>query len=306
MWSFLKQTILDFSEDNCPRMAAALAYYTVFSLAPLLIIIIAICGFLWDPADIRGTVAREVQSVVGADGARQIDVMLDNATRSEGGVTASVLSAVMLLWGATGLVGQLQAALNETWEVRPDPEQGGIRNFVIKRVLSLAMILGVAFLLLVSLVLSSVLAAAGDTIAGRLPEGFSQPLLQTLYAVASTLVIAMLIAVMFKFLPDAHVRWRDVAVGALLTAVLFTVGKFAMGAYLGSKNMESTYGAAGSLALILVWVYYTAMIFLLGAEFTQVWAKRIGPGVKPADGAVKVVSKTVREPAEQKPSYLGV
>jgi len=298
MLNILKQTFTEFSKDKCTRMAAALAYYTAFSLAPLMILIITICGFIWDPADIRGLLESEIKGVVGQDGAAQVKTMLSNATTSDGGVLASIMSGVMLIVGATGLVGQLQGALNDTWEVKPDPEEGGIWNFFTKRLLSLGMICGIAFLLLVSLVLTSVLSAAGGTIAGWLPEGISGGLLTGIHLVVSLLLITGIFAAMFKFLPDAKVSWSDVGVGAALTAVLFVIGKYAMGAYLGSKNMESTYGAAGSLALILVWICYSSMIFLFGAELTQVWAKQKGSGVKPADGAVKVVEKTVHVDSE--------
>ncbi|REJ86649.1 MAG: YihY/virulence factor BrkB family protein [Planctomycetota bacterium] len=294
MFQLIKQAFAEFSEDKCMRMAAALAYYTVFSLAPLMIIVMMICGLIWDPSDVEGLVQQEIRSVVGENGAEQVRTMLRNASQSDRGILASVLSGVMLLVGATGLVGQLQGALNDAWEVKPDPEQGGLWNFVTKRLLSFGMICGIAFLLLVSLIASSVLAAAGDTIAGWLPQDVSQGVLMAINLVVSLAVIVVLFGAMFKFLPDAKVAWSDVAFGAAVTGVLFVVGKFAIGAYLGSKNMESTYGAAGSLALILIWVYYSSMIFLFGAELTQVWAKQRGSGVWPAEGAVRVVEKSVR------------
>jgi len=299
MLQVIKQAIREFSEDNCSRMAAALAYYTAFALAPLLIIIMTICGFVWEPSDVEGLVQREVKSMVGEDGAEQVKTMLRNATKPDRGILASAISAVMLLVGATGLVGQLQSALNDTWEVRPDPEQGGYWNFVTKRLLSVGMICGIAFLLLVSLVASSLLAAVGDRIASWLPADMSQGVLLASNAALSLVVFSLLFAAMFKFLPDANVAWSDVAFGAVVTAVLFVAGKFAMGAYLGNKNMESVYGAAGSLALILVWIYYSSMIFLFGAELTQVWAKNRGEGVQPATGAMRVVEKSVRVGDEQ-------
>lgn len=296
MLQILKKTFSEFSEDNCSRMAAALAYYTAFSLAPLLILIVTLCGLVWDPADVRGSLESEIQSVFGADGAAQIKTMLANAEQSDKGGFARILSVVLLVVGATGLVGQLQGALNDAWEVKPDPDQGGIRNFVMKRLLSLGMICGIAFLLLVSLAFSTVLTAAGTAIAAVIPAA-SDTALHVINLAVSFLLVTVLFAAMFKFLPDAQVKWSDVGVGAGLTAVLFIVGKFAIGAYLGSKNMDSTYGAAGSLALILVWIYYSAMIFLFGAEFTQVWARKRGSGVQPAEGAVKVEEKTVRKEA---------
>lgn len=299
MLGLLKNTFSEFSADNCSRMAAALAYYTVFSLAPLLMLIILIAGFIWDPEVIRGTLEQEIQGVIGKDGAEQVKTMLENAESSQQGTTATIISTIMLVVGATGLVGQLQTALNDAWEVKPDPDASGISNFLMKRVFSFGMICAIAFLLLVSLILSSVLSAAGGTIASMLPSAISGTLLHVLNIVLALVVISALFAVMFKFLPDAEVRWSDVGVGAVMTAILFVAGKYAIGAYLGSKNMDSTYGAAGSFALILVWIYYSAMIFLLGAEFTQVWARRKGSGVVPTEGAVHVEEK-IEKPSEMK------
>lgn len=283
----LKRTISEFLKDGCTRIAAALAYYTTFSLAPLLVLVIAICGFIWDPSDVTGLLEAEIRGVVGADGAAQVKTMLSSTTTDNGGMLASVLSGAMLLIGATGLVGQLQVALNETWEVKPDPEQGGIWIFFTKRLLSLGMIFGIAFLLVVSLALSSVLSAAGNRIADMLSADASATLLQVCNVVLSLIVTSSVFAGIFKFLPDANVAWSDVIVGAILTGVLFAAGKFGIGAYLGSRNMDSVYGAAGSLALILIWTYYSAIILLFGAEFTQVWAKVKGSGLVPTEGAIR-------------------
>ncbi len=293
MIKLIKQTVTEFGEDKCSRMAAALAYYTAFSLAPLMILIITLCGFVWDPADVEKLMESEIQGVVGNDGAQQVKMMLQNATRQDRGILASMMSIAMLVVGATGIVGQLQGALNDTWSVQPDPEQGGMWNFITKRLLSFGMICGVAFLLLVSLVASTVLSAFGEVIAGWLPAEVSSTMLSVINAAVSFGVITLLFAVMFKYLPDAKISWSDVAVGSLVTASLFVAGKYAMGAYLGTKNMESAYGAAGSLALILLWIYYSAMILLFGAELTQVWAKQKGAGVKPAEGAVLIEQKPV-------------
>lgn len=288
MITILKKTLTQFFDDNCSRMAAALAYYTAFSLAPLLILIITLCGIVWSSADVGGLLHAEIKSIVGADGASQVKLMLDNATRANRGLFASLTNIALLLAGATGLVGQLQAALNDTWEVQPDPEQGGVWNFITKRILSFGMICGIAFLLLVSLVATSIVSAAGDTITSLMPDSFSQAFLTSVHIGASLVVISLLFATMFKFLPDATIAWKDVAVGAVVTAVLFVAGRFAMGAYLGSRNLADTYGAAGSLALILLWIYYSASIMLFGAELTQVWATERGSGLKPSPGAIQI------------------
>ena len=301
IFKLLKQTFAEFSKDNCTRMAAALSYYTAFAIAPLLVIIIAICGVIWDADQIQGTVQEQIASVVGQDGANQIKTMLAKADKPKEASFASIISGILLLVGATGLVGQLQQALNDAWEVKPDPDQGGIWNFVTKRLLSFGMIVTIAFMLMVSLIMSSALSMAGGWIAGYLPSGMSEGGLQIINVLLSLVVITALFALMFKVLPDADVAWSDVAVGAFITALLFVIGKFAMGAYLGSKNMESAYGSAGSLALLLVWIYYSSIILLFGAEFTQVWAKERGGGIKPSKGAVRVVSKTF-QPGEKQSS----
>ncbi len=277
-------------------MAAALAYYSAFSLTPLLIAIISICSLIWDPSAIEGTLESEIQNIVGSDGARQIKTMLASSRGEEQVGWAKALSFILLFLGATGLVGQLQGAMNDAWQVKPDPEQGGVWNFIEKRILSFGMLCAIAFLLLVSLVINSILAAAGDVIAISIP-GLSESLLLGINTIVSFSIISILFATMFKYLPDASIKWSDVAVGALLTSCLFAIGKFAIGMYLGSKNMENTYGAAGSLALIMVWMYYSSIIFLLGTEFTQVWSKIKGSGIQPAKGAVRIVKKTERREA---------
>lgn len=295
-YNLIKQTIAEFSRDNCIRMSAALAYYTAFSLAPLLVVIVTLCGLVWDPSDVRGLLEAEIKGVLGTDGASQVKTMLANAERSDSNTFTKTISFVLLLVGSTGLVAQLQGAINDAWQIQPAPEEGGILYFLSKRLLSFGMICGIAFLLLVSLVLSTVLSAAGQAIASALPS-LSETALHMMNVGITFVFLTLVFAAMFKFLPDAAVRWSDVAVGAVLTAALFVAGKYALGAYLGSRNMESTYGAAGSFALIMVWSYYSAMIFLFGAEFTQVWAKQRGEGVIPADFAVRVERKAVPKEA---------
>jgi membrane protein len=193
---------------------------------------------------------------------------------------------------------ELQAALNRAWGVEPDPDRGGVKNFVIKRLFSLGMVLSIAFLLLVSLVLSAALTAFGGALGGLLPGDASEVLLQLLDNAVSLVVITLLFAAMFKVLPDARIAWRDVWVGALVTTVLFLAGKFLIGLYLGQANPGEAYGAAGSLAILLVWIYYSSLILLLGAEFTPVWARERGAGVEPQEGAVRVVVERHRPDEE--------
>lgn len=287
--NLLSQTWSNFSSDNCSRMAAALAYYTIFALPPLLVVIITVCGFFFDPSDVEGRVAGEIRSVLGPDGAEQVRTMIRAADRQDHGLLASLFGIVLLLVGASGAVVQLQGALNDVWAVRPDPEQGGIRNLLTKRLLSFGMVLVIAFLLLVSFVMTAALSALSDQV---LPGDLSSGALQAINAVVSFLTIAVLFAAIFRILPDADIAWRDVWIGAAITSLLFLVGKFGLSLYFGRSDVGSAYGAAGSLILVLVWIYYSAMILLLGAEFTQVWARQRGSGIVPADGAVRVIEKT--------------
>jgi membrane protein len=291
----LKQTFKGFSEDDCPTMAAALSYYTVFSLPPLLVLLLTILGAVLDPSDIQGTIEAQMRDAMGSGGANQVRTILANADRpGAGGLVPTIISVVALLLGATGVFGQLQAALNKAWGVAPDPEKGGIKAMLLKRVFGVGMVLGLAFILLVSLVVSAVLSAFGEQLGRFLPSGLSAPVLEAINFVGSLAVIALLFGAIFKVLPDAEIAWRDVAVGAVVTALLFVAGKFALGLYLGRSNPGEAFGAAGALALMLVWIYYSSMIVLLGAEFTQVWAERRGSGIVPEKNAVRVVRETRR------------
>jgi membrane protein len=242
-----------------------------------------------DPNDVRGGLESQMQSLMGASAGEQIRTMIEKAEqRPSGGLLPTLLGLGALLFGATGAFGQLQKALNRTWGVEPDPDQGGIKTFVTKRLFSFGMILVVAFLLLVSLVISAALSGIGDRLGGFLPSGLSGPVLQALNLAISFGVIVLLFAALFKVLPDAVIAWRSVWVGAAVTAALFVVGKFLIGFYLGRSNPGQAYGAAGSLAVLLLWVYYSGIILLLGAEFTETWAKHRGEGLRPEPGAVRV------------------
>lgn len=293
-FGLLKQTFRDFSEDECTSMAAALAYYTVFSLPPLLLIIVMIAGAVMGPQQVQEAIHGQFGSLMGQSGADEIRTIIEKAQETKqpnsGRPLASVLSIAALLFGATGAFAQLQMALNKAWEVEPDPKQGGIRNFIVKRFFSFGMILGIAFLLLVSLALTAAISAMGGAL-GRMIPGIGEPLLHVLNFVVSFGVITLLFAAMFKILPDAEIALRDVWVGALITALLFMIGKFAIGFYLGKSNPGEAYGAAGSLAIMLLWVYYASLILFFGAEFTQTWAEERGSGIRPEPGAVRVEEK---------------
>jgi membrane protein len=279
----LKQVFGDWMDDRAPRLGAALSFYTIFSIAPLIIIVIAIAGMWFDKQAVRDHLFAQLGSLVGTEGAKGISALLEASNKPREGAMASVLAVITLVFGATGVFAQLQDALNSIWEVKPKPGRG-VRAFLRQRLLSFAAVLGIGFLLLVSLVISAGLAAAGKWFEGSLPGGSA--VWQVINFVISFLVVAALFAFMFKYLPDVKVAWRDVWLGGVLTAVLFTVGKFALGMYLGRSSATSAYGAAGSLVIVLLWVYYSAQILFLGAEFTQVYANRYGTRLEPASNAM--------------------
>lgn len=292
MFTFLKRILKDFNEDECSVRAAALAYYTVFALPPLLILLITVVGVFWDPSEVERSLETQFANLVGPEGGRAIREMLARAERpGAGGPLTTALGTGALLLGAVGAFMQLQGALNRAWEVKPDPKQGGVKRFIGKRILSAGMILAVAFLLIVSLAVSAILSAIGDRM-----TFIPQPALHGLDATVSFAVITLLFAAIFKILPDAEVEWRDVWLGAFVTSLLFVIGKFVIGLYLGRSAPGDAFGAAGALAIILVWIYYAGMIVLFGAEFTQAWAERRGAAIRPEKGAIRVEMKEVTKP----------
>jgi membrane protein len=291
-FALLKDSGKDFMDDDCPTQAAALSYYTIFSLPALLLLILLILGAVLGPRDVQAQLEGQFGALMGSSATAQIRTILQQAHQpGSGSPLTTALSIAALLFGATGAFGQLQAALIRTWEVAADQDKGGWKAVLLKRVFSFGMILSIAFLLLVSLVLSALLSAFGTALNQYLPSGLSGPLVQVINQLISLLVITLLFAAIFKVLPDARVAWRDVWVGAAFTAVLFVIGKYLIGLYLGHSNPGEAFGAAGSLAVMFIWVYYSSMILLFGAEFTQVWAKRHGSGIAPDRGAVRVLEE---------------
>jgi membrane protein len=258
----------DFVEDKAPRLAAALSYYTAFSLPPLLVAVIGVAGIVYGADQVREKIMSQVAGLVGTDSAATLSEAVVSAQQSTGSGGALILGIATLLIGATGAFGQLQEALNTIWEVEPKKGQG-IWRLLRSRLLSFGTIIGTGFLLLVSLTVSAAIGALVDTASGI---DWLAPYIAALDVVASLIVITCLFALIFKLLPDTKIQWRDVWVGAALTAGLFVVGKFAIGFYLGVSDVGSAYGAAGSVIVILVWIYYSALILFFGAEFTQVWA----------------------------------
>jgi membrane protein len=276
----IRETIVEWNRHNGSRLAAALAYYTVFSLAPLIVISIAIAGAVFGEDAARGEIVRQIEGLIGRPGAEVVQDIIQNTSEPSSNRLAAIFGIVTLFIGATGVFGQLQDALNQIWGVPQQLQQQDQRWWSVialvirRRFISFLMMLGTGFLLLVSLVTSTVLALIAS-IVGDLIPGFGF-LTQTLNFIVSLGIVMLLLALIYKVVPDAPVAWTDVSLGAGITALLFTFGKLVIGLYLGNSTVASPYGAAGSLIVILIWVYYSAQILFLGAEFTQVYARRYG------------------------------
>ncbi len=273
VWKLARESVSAWIEDYAPSMGAALSYYTVFSLAPLLVIVIAVAGLVFGADTAQGEITGQLRGLLGDEGARGVEELLKSASQPSRGVTASVLGVLTLFIGATTVFGELQSALDRIWRAPMAPSLG-LWGLVRSRLLSFGMILAIGFLLIVSLVVSAALAALGKWW-GALFGGW-EILLQALNLVVSFATITVLFAFIYKLLPRVKVAWRDVWVGAAVTSLMFTIGKFAIGLYLGKTDVSSGFGPAGSIVVVLVWVYYSAQIFLLGAEFTWVFAHRFG------------------------------
>ncbi len=299
-WKVTKRTFNCYLADKAPRLGASLAYYTIFSLAPLLVLVVAIAGFVFGEDAVRGRVVGELSGLIGSQAGQLIETVLANASHRSSNIVATIIGGVTLLFGASGVFGELQDAINTIWEVKPAPGRG-FRKFIRDRFLSFAMILGSGFLLLVSLVISAALSAMTDLMGDRDPA--EVVFWHAVNIVVSFLVITGLFATIFKVIPDVKLRWRDVWVAALITSLLFTIGKFLISLYLGRSTAASVYGASGALAIILIWAYYSSQILLLGVEFSRAYvlerrghvqleqdaepmkpAERIEQGLKPAKG----------------------
>ncbi len=273
-WQLVKQAANAWIDDYAPSMGAALAYYTVFSLAPLLLIVIAIAGLVFGPEAARGEIFGQLTGLMGDDAAKAVQDMLINVSKPAEGITATVVGAVVLLIGATSVFGELQDALDRIWRAPARNRASGAWWLLRARLLSFGMILGLAFLLMVSLVLGAGMAALGRWWGAWFTD--FEVVAQMLNALLSFALTSAVFAFIYKFMPRVRVEWRDVALGAVVTALLFTLGKTLISLYIGKTGVASGYGAAGSLVVLLVWVYYSAQVFLMGAEFTWVYARTFG------------------------------
>lgn len=286
--SLLKQAFQSWNEDKATRLAAALSFYAVFAIAPVLIIALAIAGQVLEPVEVQARLMNQLTATIGPQGADLIQSMLANARKPTDSLVASILALATLILGAAGAFGQLQDALNTIWEVKARTGSA-IRRLLAEKFLSFLMVMGLGLVLLVSLIASTALSALNTPIGS--PTTALTDLLGIINLFVSFGVITLVFAIILKVIPDVHLRWRDVWPGALLTAVLFTLGKYAIGWYLAHSSVSSTYGAAGALVIILLWIYYSAQIFFLGAEFTKMYARRCGSPVRPTLQAQAVTAE---------------
>lgn len=273
----LRETFKQWQEDKASRIAAALAYYTVFSISPLLVIAIAIAGAFFGQQTAQDQIIDQLTDLVGKDAVKPILLALDNISQPEIRGIASLISIAVLLLGASGIFAQLQDALNTVWKVKPQPGQG-VGIFIRKRISSFLMVLAIGFLLILSLILSAIVSALSKYRTDFLPG--SAILWENLDFIVSLGLMTFLFCLMFKYVPDVKIAWKDVIVGSVITALLFLFGKFLLGVYISKGSLGSAYGAAGSLIVFLAWVYYSAQIVLLGAEFTQVYTRMYGSKVR--------------------------
>lgn len=286
VWSFAQELVKEYQEDDCFTLGAALSYYTIFSIAPIIVIIIAVAGFVFGPSAVQGELYDNLAELVGSDAATQIQDLVKKSYQSDAGILATVIGIVTLVFGATGVVNQLKKSLNIIWEMKAVPKNG-IVKFLLDRLLSLGLILTLGLILLVTLVVEGLVAALSDQIEALVPA-VSGPLLVAVNFMVSLLLTGGLFTFIFKLLPDARVHWADAFRGGVFTAILFALGRIGIGYYLAQGNVGETFGAASFLVILLVWVYYSSQILFLGAEFTQVYARRYGARIYPSGNAVRV------------------
>lgn len=285
-WYILKNTTLEFIDDNAIKLSAALAYYTIFALPPLLIIIITICGFFFGEEAVAGQLYGQINGLVGADAAIQIQEAIRNVKLSDSNLFVNIFGVAMLIIGASGVFAEIQSSINFIWGLSAKPNKG-LKKFLQNRLMSFSMIVSLGFLMLVSLMVNTTL----DLVSSKLKYYFEEGTVYLFYGINFIIVfftITVLFAVIFRALPDGIIKWRDAFVGASCTAVLFMIGKFLISFYLGSSTIGTLYGAAGSVTIILVWVYYSAIILYFGAEFTKVYAKMYGGSIEPNEYSVAI------------------
>ncbi|MDY3553103.1 YihY/virulence factor BrkB family protein [Gemmata sp. JC717] len=284
VWALLKDSATKFIDDKAMRLSAALAYYTTLSLSPLLLAVVAIAGLAYGPEAARGEIVAQFRDTIGVEAASFVEQLIVKSSSKSDGIVAAIVAGGVLLFGASGVFSDMQSALNTIWKVPGHEVEGGILSIVKDRLLSFSLVCGAAFLLLTSLVVTAILAGINSRVSGWLPG--MDALAQIVNFVFNFVLTAALFAMIFKWLPETTLSWHDVGIGAAVTALLFSVGRYLIGLYLGQAAVGSTYGAAGAFVVLLVWVYYSTMILLFGAELTFVYAQRFGSGVRTPDGAL--------------------
>ena len=289
--SLLKETYKGWIDDEPFDLSAVVAYYSIFSLPALLIIIVTIAGMAFGRDAVQNQITGQIGGMIGQDSAKDVQAMIANSYKQGNSTIALVVGVATLLFGATGVFMALQKSLNRVWDVKTDPKKSGIKTMVKTRAISFGIILAIGFLLLISLVLTTGLTAVSDWVAARMPE-FVLYIFYVINFLVTLAIITLLFALLFRFLPDVKIEWRSVWVGAAITALLFTIGKFALAFYFGAAEPGSTYGAAGSVILILLWVSYSCLILFFGAEFTQAYAKRYGHSIEPNKSAIRLGEDT--------------
>lgn len=297
---YVRQVFKEFSADNILKYSASLAYYTVFSIAPLLVIVSTLSGIFFGKEAINGEVYKQLKGLVGSAAAIQIQDIIKNIHLTGNNFFASVISIVILLIGATSIFGEVQDSLNKIWGLRVKTKKIWWR-LIVTRLLSFSLIVSIGFIMIVSLILNAIVSAFGNFLSKYIHH-FSVYLIETVEAVLSFLVATFLFSLMFKLLPDAKIRWKDVIFGGFITAIFFTLGKLAIGYYLGKSNLTTLYGAAGSIIIIMVWVYYSSIILYLGAEFTKVHANLFGRKIQPNEYAewITIEEKPILTPQLKK------
>jgi membrane protein len=293
MWKLVKESVNGFNNDNVLKLSGSLAYFTIFSIGPMLLVIIFFADIFYGREAVEGNIYNQIKGFVGPDAALQIQEIIRNASLSGKSKVTAVVGFITLLIGTTTVFAEIQDSINTIWNLKTKPEKGWVK-LILNRLLSFSVVVGLAFLLLVSLIINGIMEAFGE----RLEIMFPQVAVVVIYIVNLVLtfgVITLLFAIIFKVLPDAKIKWKDVIVGAIVTALLFMLGKFGITYYIGSSNIGSSYGAAGSVIVILIWVYYSAIILYFGAEFTKAYATHFGNRIYPNSYAVWIKHVDIEE-----------
>lgn len=291
VWGLLKRTVEEFMNDKALKLSASLAYYTIFALPPMLIVIITTVGLIYGREAVQGEVFQQLSNFIGSNAALQIEGTIRNISSQQDTRLANIIGIITLIIGATGVFTEIQDSINIIWGLKTKPQRGWLK-MIINRLLSFSMVVTIGFLLLVSLVIEGLLVAFSDKLKIYFPD-VTVYIFQAINFLITFTVTTLLFSIIFKVLPDARIKWKDVTIGAMVTALMFMLGKFLIGYYLGQSNLGTAYGAAGSVIILLLWVYYSSIILYFGAEFTQVYAYRYGSRIRPNAYAVWVEHKEV-------------